>query len=145
MPDSRADSDVAKNKAVARQFLDEVHNQGRLEAIDVHLHPEVFSHDSFPGQAPGAKGVRDTMNLFKAAFPDKKIVFNEILGEGDKVMVKVTVTGTHRGEFMGMPPSGNAISFEEVIIFRFENEKIVEHWSVADALSLLQQVGAVKL
>ena len=68
---------------------------------------------------------------------------NDMIAEGDKVMCKFSVKGTHNGEFMGVPATGNQVLYEEVIIVRFENGKIVEHWAVADALSLLQQIAAV--
>ena len=83
------------------------------------------------------------MELFRKAFPDKHITINDSMAEGDKVMVKLTCFGTHRGEFMGMPATGNPIEYEEVLIFRLKDGKIVEHWAVADALSLMQQTGAV--
>ncbi len=80
------------------------------------------------------------MQIFSKAFPDKKIIFNDLIAEEEKVMVKVTVNGTHQGEFMGMPATGHAISYEEVLIFRLKDGKIVEHWAVADALALMQQL-----
>jgi steroid delta-isomerase-like uncharacterized protein len=132
------------NKAICREFLDELHNKGNFDVIDKYVDTDVVSHDPFPGQAPGSAGVKQTMELFRSAFPDKQITFNDLIGEGDKVMIKVTVTGTHQGEFMGIPATGNKISYEEVLILRLQDGKIVEHWAVADALALMQQIGAIK-
>lgn len=97
-----------------------------------------------PGQAPGSEGVKDTMRQFRAAFPDKRIVIHDVIAEGDKVMVKFTAQGRNLGGFSGILASGNAISYEEVVILRVKDMKIVEHWAVAHALSLMQQVGATR-
>lgn len=133
------------NKVICVTFLEEVHNKNNLGAIDTYIANDVVSHDPFPGQKPGKEGLRETMEIFNKAFPDKKIKINDALAEGDKVMVKVTCTGTHQGEFMSIVPTGNTISYEEVLIFRIKNGKIVEHWAVADALSLMSAVGAVEM
>lgn len=132
------------NKALCLTFLDEVHNKHNLDAIDTYVSKDVVSHDPMPGQRPGSDGVKDTMELFHKAFPDKHITVNDSMAEGNKVMVKLTCFGTHSGEFMGMPATGNPIEYEEVLIFRLKDGKIVEHWAVADALSLMQQTGAVR-
>lgn len=132
------------NKTTCLTFLDEVHNKDNLDAIDTYVATDVVSHDPMPGQKPGAEGVKDTMELFRKAFPNKHITINDSMAEGDKVMVKLTCFGTHNGEFMGMPATGNPIEYEEVLIFRMKDGKIVEHWAVADALGLMQQVGAVQ-
>jgi steroid delta-isomerase-like uncharacterized protein len=131
------------NKNLCREFFNELHNNKNLEIIDRLVDPDVVSHDPFPGQAAGAKGLRDTMQLFRAAFPDLTVRINDMMAEDDKVMTKLTVNGTHLGTFMGMAPSKNKIEYEEVIILRIANGKITEHWAVADALSLMQQIGAV--
>ncbi|SHF38716.1 conserved hypothetical protein, steroid delta-isomerase-related [Seinonella peptonophila] len=133
------------NKKICIDFLNEVHNNDNLNAIDTYLDKNVFSHDPFPGQAPGSEGVKDTMRKFREAFPDKKILIHDVIAEGDKVMVKFAAQGTHLGEFSGIPASGNTINYEEVVILRVKEEKIVEHWAVADALTLMQQVGAIRL
>lgn len=87
--------------------------------------------------------MKDTMKLFRSAFPDLHVIINDMIAEGDKVMTKLTAKGTHQNEFMGIPGSNNKISYEEVIILRLEDKKIVEHWAVADSLSLMQQIGTV--
>ena len=83
------------------------------------------------------------MKLFRSAFPDMSVKINDMIAENDKVMSKLTVNGTHSGEFMGIAPSKNKIEYEEIVILRIEDGKIVEHWAVADALSLMQQIGAI--
>jgi steroid delta-isomerase-like uncharacterized protein len=136
-------AEIEKNKQICREFLEELHNKDNLDIIDVYVDENVVSHDPFPGQAPGARGVRETMELYRKAFPDYRITFNDMLSENDKVMIKFTTIGTHKGEFMGFPASDNAISYEEVLILRLKNGKIIEHWAVADTLGFMQQVGAI--
>jgi steroid delta-isomerase-like uncharacterized protein len=131
------------NKSVCKRFFEELHNKGNLEIIYELVDPNVVSHDPFPGQAQGAQGLKETMKIFRTAFPDLRVEVNDTIAEGDKVMNKFTVTGTHKGEFMNMAPTGKKISYEEVVILRLENGKIVEHWAVADALALMQQIGAI--
>lgn len=139
------DNIIELNKKICSDFFEELHNKKNLSIIDRYVSPTVVSHDPFPGQRPGAEGLKDTMRLFRSAFPDLHVIINDILAEGDKVMTKLTAKGTHRGEFMGIPGSNNEISYEEVIILRLSDEKIIEHWAVADSLSLLQQIGAVSI
>jgi steroid delta-isomerase-like uncharacterized protein len=136
-------STTDKNKAICRLFFDELLNKANYSIIEQLVDPDVISHDPFPGQAKGAKGLLDTMKLFHTAFPDMKIIMNDMVAEEDRVMSKFTVTGTHKEEFMGIHATGKKISYEEVVILRLADEKIVEHWAVADALSLMQQIGAI--
>lgn len=130
-------------KTICLTFLDEVHNKHNLAAIDEFVAHDVISHDPMPGQKPGIEGVKETIGMFNAAFPDKRITINDTLTENDKVMVKLTCFGTHKGEFMGLPGTNNSIQYEEVLIFRLADDKIVEHWAVADVYGFMQQIGAI--
>jgi predicted ester cyclase len=134
---------LSVNKTICKRFFDELHNKGNFNVIDELVDINVVSHDPFPGQAKGSKGLRDTMLIFRKAFPDMGVKLNDMIAENDKVMSKFTVTGTHKGEFMNIKPGGKKITYEEVVILRLEKGKIVEHWAVADALSLMQQIGAI--
>jgi predicted ester cyclase len=131
------------NKEICRRFFNEVHNRHNLDVIDELVAADVVSHSPFPGQKPGVAGVKETMATFIGAFPDLSIQFTHLLAEGDKVMGYFTVSGTHRGELLGKPPTGRRVSYEEVIVLRVKSGKIVEHWAVADALSLMQGIGAI--
>lgn len=132
------------NKTICLTFCDELHNKDNIDVIDTYVSEDIVSHDPMPGQKPGVEGVKDTMRLFRQAFPDKHIKITDSMAENDKVMIKLTCFGTHKGEFMGMPATNNPIEYDEVLIFRLRDGKIVEHWAVADALGLMQQVGMVK-
>ncbi len=134
-----------QNKKICLTFLDEIHNKHNLDAIDTYVSKNVVSHDPMPEQKSGIKGVKETMEIFRSAFPDKHITINDSMAEHDKVMVKLTCFGTHKGDFMGVPATDNPIEYEEVLIFRMKDGKIVEHWAVADAMALLQQLGVKEL
>jgi predicted ester cyclase len=131
------------NKEICRRFFDELHNKHNLRIIDQLVAGNVVSHSPFPGQKPGAAGLKETMEVFHAAFPDLSIQTIHLLAEGDKVVGYFTVSGTHRGEFMGEAPTGRKVSYEEVVVLRLKDDKIVEHWAVADALALMQGIGAI--
>lgn len=134
-----------QNKKICLTFLDEIHNKHNLDAIDTYVSKSVVSHDPMPEQKSGIKGVKETMEIFRSAFPDKHITINDSMAEHDKVMVKLTCFGTYKGDFMGVPATDNPIEYEEVLIFRMKDGKIVEHWAVADAMALLQQLGVKEL
>jgi predicted ester cyclase len=131
------------NKEICRRFFEEVLNKGNFVVIDELVAPQVVSHSPFPGQKPGAIGVKETLMLFRKAFPDLSLTTVHLLAEADKVVGYFTVSGTHRGELMGRAPTGNKVAYEEVIVLRLESGKIVEHWAVADALSLMKGIGAL--
>ena len=132
---------LIQNKRICHRFFEELLNKGRLSVIDELVDPNLLSHDPFPGQAPGSQGLKDTTKLFMKAFPDMRVIFKDTIAEGDKVMNRFTVKGTHKGNFMGIKPSGRKIAYEEIIILRLKDQKIVEHWALADALTLMQQIA----
>jgi predicted ester cyclase len=131
------------NRERYRRFYQEVMNQGNLAAIDDFIDPEVHSHAPLPGQRPGAAGFRDAIAGFREAFPDLHATAEDLIAEDDRVVGRFTVTATHRGDFMGMAATGRQITYEEIVIVRFAGGKIVEHWAVADALAIMQQLGAI--
>lgn len=134
---------IELNKKVCHRFFQELHNNQNLEIIDALVDPNVISHDPFPGQAPGADGLKNTMRMFREAFPDLHIEISDMMAEDDRVMTRLRVSGTHRGVFLEAAPTYNAVTYDEIIVMRLANGKIVEHWAVADALSLMQGIGAV--
>jgi steroid delta-isomerase-like uncharacterized protein len=134
---------VEENKAVAARFY-EVYNQGRMEVID-----EIFAPD-FVGRDPndpsrerhGPEGVRRVVEAFRSAFPDLEGTLEDQTAEDDKVVNRYTGRGTHRGEFLGVAPTGREITLSGVTIFRLSDGKIVEGWDFYDGLGLLHQLGA---
>jgi len=104
-----------------------------------------YKQHSILGVPQGLEGLRSYFATFAAAFPDMRLNVEEMIAEGDKVVVKGTTTGTQTGEFMGHPPSGKKISVPEIDIFRVSDEMIVEHWDVVDRYAMFDQLGWLSL
>ncbi len=81
--------------------------------------------------------------MFMSAFPDMCVEVEDLITDGDRAAVRITLTGTHQGELMGIPASGKAISVQAMTILRFENDKCVERWSELDMVGLMTQIGAI--
>jgi steroid delta-isomerase-like uncharacterized protein len=78
------------------------------------------------------------------AFPDLQITVEDLIESGDKLVVRNTVTGTHQGEYMGLPPTGRSVTYNEIFIFRFADGRIAETWGVVDVLSQMKQLGVIQ-
>ncbi len=131
-----------ENRAIMQRFYDEVFNAGNLALIDQLVAPDVVEHDPFPGQAPGVEGLKQVVTMIRTGFPDIHQTVDVMIAEGDKVVARVTMTGTHKGAFMGMPPTGKKFTITGIDIVRFVNGKAVEHWGNEDDLGMMQQLGA---
>jgi predicted ester cyclase len=131
---------VSDNKTLYQAFIADVLNAGRFEFTAQYLDDVVLSHNPFPEQAPGREGFEAALRAFREAFPDLHVKASHLVAEGDLVVGRFEVTGTQRGPFMGIAATGNAIHYEEMAVVRFAGGKIVEHWSVADGLAILQQL-----
>jgi predicted ester cyclase len=131
------------NKIAYRRFYEDILNRGDFSIVDELVAREVVSHNPLPDQKPGVEGFVAAIKLFRAAFPDLHARNTHLIAEGDHVVGRFVVTATHRGEFLGTVATGRRISYEEIVIVRFRDARIVEHWAVADALSIMQQIGAI--
>jgi predicted ester cyclase len=101
-------------------------------------------HEEMPGLTPTKEGVIDLFRMYTAAFPDLRMTPEDVLPSGDKVVARVRVTGTHQGEFLGMPATGSAVDVQLIDIIRFGEDGLAhEHWGVLDTLTMMQQLGAV--
>ena len=133
-----------QNKSLFRQFIDEVFNQGNMSAVDELVAPDFIEHEELPPGIPtDREGVKQLTLMLRSAFPDFKATIDDMLAEGDKVVVRMTWRGTHRGEFMGIPATGKSVSIGVIDIVRFSEDKFVEHWGLMDNASMMQQLGAV--
>lgn len=131
-----------QNRALARRFYEEVVGQRRLDLIDELVAPTFVEHEEFPGLAPGREGVKQFFGMFLEAFSDMHFHIKDMIAEGDRVVARITMHGTHDGEFMGMAPTGKEISVKTIDILRFADGKVVEHWGVTDQVSMMEQLGA---
>ena len=132
-----------QRKDLVQTFYDEVMTRGNLDRIADLCTEDVVDHEAPPEWPSGIEGVRQTMEMFRTAFPDLEAKVGESIQEGDMVAARVRMTGTHLGEFMGIPPSHNKIDIETIDMIRLEGDKCAEHWGVSDNLLLMQQIGAV--
>lgn len=134
------------NKATVIRLLDAV-NTGDPElvsqTIDEVFEPDVKQHAPF--EATGTQTLKEMVfaRLYRA-FPDLHITLDDLIAEGDKVVEKDTVTGTHQGEFNGLPPTGKSVSYSEIFIMRFANGRIAEVWGVVDIISQMRQLGIIQ-
>ena len=129
------------NEAMMRRFYDEVVNKGNLAEIDERIAQDLIEHNPPPGVLSGPEGMKQSVAMFRAAFPDIHVTIHDVLAEGDKVVVRATASGTHRGELMGIPATGRRIAVDEIHIVRCVDGKVVEHWGVEDSLGMMQQLG----
>jgi len=131
------------NKAVVRRFVDEAQSRGNLAVIDTMMSVGFVDHSPLPGLSPDRDGVRALFGALRTAFPDLQATIHDQLADGDRVVTRKTLAGTHRGPFLGLPPTGNHVAFDVIDILRVVDGKIHEHWCVVDRLALLAGVGAV--
>jgi predicted ester cyclase len=134
---------IEENKGVIRRFVEDVQNGGTIGAIANYCSPDFVNHSAPPGVPTGCEGVELVTAMFRAAFPDGRMTIEDMVAEGDKVVTRKTFRGTHRGELMGIAPTGKRVSIGLIDILRLERGKVVEHWSVVDNLGMLQQLGVV--
>ena len=130
-------------KEIVRRFVDEYQTADDAAAFAELMHPDVVDHSRPPGIAPGAAGVRQQFDGFRAAFPDFRATILDQICEGDKVVTRKIFTGTHRGEFQGIPATGRSVEIGVIDIVRVAEGRIVEHWNCVDRLGLLAQLGAL--
>jgi steroid delta-isomerase-like uncharacterized protein len=133
-----------QNKALVRRLMEEVINQGNTSLVDELFAPDFVEHEELPPGIPsGIEAVKTLFTMFHSAFPDFQVTVDDLIAEGDKVVVRSTWSGTHKGEFMGIPPSGQSVSFGVYDIIRMAGGKVVEHWGQMDNMGLMQQLGVV--
>ena len=136
---------VEENKAVVRRFVEEVQSQHKVELVDELFDPDYIDH-AVPLGMPPARGTgyfKQFYNAMLQAFPDLHATIHDQIAEGDKVTTRKAFRGTHRGEFMGIPPTDKKSELLVIDIFRVTDGRLAEHWGTWDNLSLLQQLGAM--
>lgn len=133
-----------QNKALFRRMVEEIFNRGNLDLVDEVFAPDFVEHEELPPGIPsGREGVKQMTSMLRGAFPDFKATIEDMLAEGDRVVIRMTWTGNHQGDFMGIPATGRRVSFGVIDIVRFAGGKFAEHWGLMDQAGLMQQLGAV--
>ncbi len=132
-----------ENKAIVRRLYEEVWNKRRVELVDELMSPSHAMHDNhLPDSGVGPEAYKRNVARFVAGFPDLRFTVEDMLVENDKVAVGWTISGTHKGEFRGISPTGRKVSVEGITINHIADGKIMDSYVSWDALGLLQQLGA---
>lgn len=132
---------MQSNSEIVRGFIEEVLNQGNIEASGRYFWDDMVEQVPLPGQGPGLEGLKNVLRGILTAFPDIHWKIEEQIAEGDKVVTRFEWTGTHRGTFLGVPATGRSVKVWGVVIDRLERGKIKDTRIIMDALGLMMQFG----
>jgi predicted ester cyclase len=135
---------IASHKTTFTHLNDAL-NSGDAEiiskTIDEVFDPDVRIGTPLPVQATGAQALKQVWAILLRAYPDLHVTVEDVIAEGDKLVARNTVTGTHQGEYLGVPPTGNSVTYDEIFIVRFVKGRIAETWGVVDVLAQMKQLG----
>ena len=134
-------ADHADRKELIRRIFDEVINHGKVERVDDLFDPEFQTIT--PEGTFDREGFKDYVRMWLTGFPDAHCEVGDLIAEGDHVSWSVRATGTHTGEFMGIPPTGNSIDFDSLNVGEFRNGRAYRHKLVQDTMTLMQQLGVI--
>lgn len=131
-----------ENEALAHQMIDEVWNGGRVEQIGELVAPEYVRYDpALPQPAHGPRGLQDNVTLYRDAFPDLNIEIEDLVSTDDTVTMRWRASGTHRGELMGIQPTGRSSVVTGLALIRFQDGKAVQEHQEWDQVAMLRQLG----
>jgi steroid delta-isomerase-like uncharacterized protein len=135
------DAEAMKAFAVAR--VEALFNRGELDRVEEFVTEDFVNHEAWTGEDPGYEGFRLRLRRLRDAFPDIHMEVHQLVAEGDLVAYRATLTGTHRGELLGMAPTGRPFRAEHMHMLRIRDRRSSEHWAVRDDLGMLQQLGVI--
>jgi len=130
------------NKAIARRVFEETLNQRNLAIVD-ELNTPDFVYHTDATTMQGREPFKQYLSMLLIAFPDLHVSIEDVIGEGDRVVVRCTLRGTHQGELMGMAPTGKQVAMTGIAIILIANGKLVEEWANTDILGMMQQLGVI--
>ena len=131
------------NKALVRRYVEKALNQKNLGVVDELFAKSFVDHDSSMPEARGPEGVKRLAAMVHASFPDLHFTIEDMIAEGDKVVYRYSVRGTHQKDFMGIAATGKQISFTGIHIYRVADGKLQEEWENWDTLGLMRQLGVI--
>jgi steroid delta-isomerase-like uncharacterized protein len=137
-------SEEDRDNALSRSFYEVLWSQGNLEAMLELVVKDFFDHHPLPGVPPWREGLTALVTTWRTAFLDMRETVKDLISEGDKVVGRFTMRGTHSGEYMGVPPTGRSVAMSGIDIVRVAGGKIAEFWYGEHLLELMQQVGAIQ-
>lgn len=129
------------NRAVVRRVVEELFDTGNLDIADQVFAPDYVDHSPSELESSGLENIKRFVVGWRVAFPDTRSAVEDMIAEGDRVAVRWTTQATHRGEFLGVPPTGNVVTAHWLGIFRLSNGKIIESWDHYETQGLLRQLG----
>ena len=131
---------AAENKQRYADYIQVIFNEARFDELDGFLAPDYAIKDAPPGSAEGAAGIREVVTMFRTAFSDMLITLDEVIAEGDWVASKSTLRGTHRGNFLGMEPTGRSVEVTSLTMIKFRDGKLLESWVKNDVAAMMRQL-----
>jgi steroid delta-isomerase-like uncharacterized protein len=131
------------NKILVRRFVEEAQTRHNLAAVDEYMAPDFVDHSVPTGLPSDREGVKMQFTMFFTALPDLQAIIHDQVADEDKVVTRKTLRGTHRGDLMGIPPTGKAVDIEVIDILRVRDGKITDHWNMVDQLGLMRQLGVI--
>jgi steroid delta-isomerase-like uncharacterized protein len=130
--------------AATMQSLYDLINAGDIDGFGDLVADDFVEHEESPGLEPTKEGVKQFFRMYRAAFPDLRMVAEEMIVSGDAVVTRARATGTHQGDFMGMPATGRSVDVRLIDILGFGDDGLAhEHWGIVDTLTMMQQLGAI--
>ena len=133
-----------ENKMIAQKFYTEIVNKADIPTMDAIMSDAFIDHNASPGTPSGIDGFRQFLKMVSTAFPDIQVTVEDLIAENDKVVSRLTITGTQTGVLMGkIAPSGKQACWTGIDILKIEDGKITERWSQRDLLSMMKQIGVI--
>ena len=133
-----------QNKAAMRRLYEEVWNQGNFEAFEEIISSDYLGHIPTPPEAPsGREGLRWLIQAYRTGFPDIHVDVDDQMAEDNKVLTRITIQGTHTGQFMNISPSNKKVKVTALVVTRFVDGQNVEGWAELDRFGLMQQLGVI--
>jgi len=133
---------AAENKQRYAEYMRAIFNEARFDQLDGFLAEGYEIKDAPPGSARGAEGIREVVTMFRTAFPDMVISLDEVIAEGDWVASKSTLRGTHRGDFLGLAPTGRTVSVTSLTMVKYRDGRLTESWVKNDVAAMMRQLQA---
>jgi steroid delta-isomerase-like uncharacterized protein len=133
---------MSDNKKTIRRYYEEVFNQGRLEVLDEIVVADHLEHNPLPGQTQGIEGIKQRVAMLRAAF-NPQFTLEDVLADGDKVVVRWSNKGTHLADFFGVPATGRTVVVSGIDIHQLREGKLAEHWDQVDIFGVMMQIGGI--
>jgi steroid delta-isomerase-like uncharacterized protein len=138
-------SAIDTNRRVVERYIEEAWNQGHVEVLDEIIAPHYINHSpGMPHPRPGPEGLKPIILGLRAGFPDLRFIVHDMVVGEERVAVRSTMHGTHRGDLFGMPATGRRVQISQMQFERLQDGKIVEHWRQSDDLGMMRQLGLVQ-